>query len=319
MRKRSAYLLAAALAAFLVAGVYTLRDAQQKAHAGDGQTGSAAPADRPGDREVIGKLGQDFREAFGRGDAKALAGLYTEQGEYYDDTTGEAFRGRGEIEMAYAKFFKEMPGRKIIINSRSLRFLGRDVALQEGLVGLEPTDSELPRSVRYSCLLVREDGHWKLALEREWGVEENKLEDLNWLIGTWSAQTKDRNVEVSFRWNDKKTLIVSKVTVQEAGNPPYTTTQRIGIDPESSQIRSWSVDPLGGRGRSVWVRDGNNWLLDSEGVLGNGTQTTSVNIISRLGPDAFTWRSVDRVIGSEELPPTNPIKVVRVKGKEPTP
>src|SRR5262249_31552576 len=227
--------------------------------------------------------------------------------------TGEAFRGRAEVEKAYANIFKNRQGRKIFVQSKSLRFLGLDTAIQEGLVRLEPVASELPLFTPYNCVLAPRNGQLKVALEPEWGAGEDKLEDLAWLIGEWTVQTKDRDLRMNFRWNDKKTLIVNKFTVKEAGTDSHSGTQRIGVDPESGQIRSWMVDQQGGRGQSLWVRDGKSWLLDSVGTLANGAETKSVNVISRINEDAFTWRSVDRRIGDEELPPTDLIKVVRVK------
>src|SRR5262245_56433130 len=103
------------LLGFLIAAPAALPDDPKK-----------VPDDRPADREAIAKLGQEFREAFEKGDAKALAAYYTEQCEYYDDTTDEVFHGRAEVEKAYADLFKNRPGRKILVQSKSLRFLGRD-------------------------------------------------------------------------------------------------------------------------------------------------------------------------------------------------
>ena len=60
----------------------------------------SAPAvtaeDRPADRVALARLAQEFSKAFAR--AKAVASQYTEQCEYYDDATGEVFRGRQEVE-----------------------------------------------------------------------------------------------------------------------------------------------------------------------------------------------------------------------------
>jgi uncharacterized protein (TIGR02246 family) len=314
MGKKLHYFTAGGLFALLGIGLITLAPWKQHALAGSGQNGKTqASEDRQADREAIARLGQEFRDAFAKGDAKSLAGLYTNQCEYYDDTTGEVFRGRNEVEKAYTDLFNNRSDRKIQVQNRSLRFLGRDTAILEGLVQLHPADSELPVSTRFSCILAREDGQWRLALEHEWGVSEDKLEDLGWLIGEWTAQTKDREVHMNFRWNDKKTMIVDRFTVKEGGQVSSSGTQRIGLNPMTGRIHSWLVDQNGGHGQSTWVRDGNSWLLDSVGRLANGNDTSSVNIISRVDDNAFTWRSVDRSLGSDELPPTDPIKVVRVK------
>lgn len=300
MSRRAGYLLATGALVLLASGFLAAkhRDGEQ---------------DRAADREAIAKLGQEFRAAFEKGDVKAIAALYTPGCEYYDDTTGEVFRGQAEVEKAYTDLFKARPQSKIDVQNKSLRLLGSDVAIQEGLVHLHPLGSELPVSARYSCILAREGGQWKIALEREWGSNEDKLEDLGWLIGEWKAHGKQRDVQMSFRWNDKKTMIIDKFTVKEGDKVTSSGMQRIGLDPDSGQIRSWMIEQNGGKGQSYWVRDGNSWLLDSFGIVPGGAETSSVNIITRVDNDSFTWRSVNRKIGSDEMPPTDPIKVVRVK------
>jgi hypothetical protein len=39
-----------------------------------------------------------------------------------------------------------------------------------------------------------------------------------------------------------------------------------------------------------------------------------VNFLTRNGDDAFTWRSVKRTVGGEDLPDLPEVKVKRVKG-----
>jgi uncharacterized protein (TIGR02246 family) len=268
---------------------------------------------RQGDREAISKLFQEFSKAFAKGDPKAIAALYTDRCEYYDANSGEVFRGQGEIERAYADLFRKFPGSKMEAQNQSVRFLGRDTALDEGLVRLQPAGSEVPLSSRYSCLCVREDGRWKVALVREWGATEDSLEDLHWLLGDWIAKSKDREVQMSFRWNENKTMILNQSTVKEGGRVISSGTQRIRLDPQTGQIHSWTSDQTGGHGQAFWVRDGSSWLVDAVGLLADGIETSSVNIMTRIDNDHFTWRSVDRRIGGEELPPTDPIKVVRTK------
>ena len=185
--------------------------------------------------------------------------------------------------------------------------------MDEGVARFVPIGSELPQSTRYSCVCVREDGQWKVALQRDWGADEAKLEDLSWLIGDWAAKTNDRELQTNFHWNAGETLIVNKSTVKEGGRVTAAITQRIGIDPKTGQIHSWIIDGTGGRGQADWVRDGNSWLMDAASVLVNGTETSSVNIFTRINDDAFTWRSVDRRIGGEDMAATDPVKLVRVR------
>jgi uncharacterized protein (TIGR02246 family) len=314
--------LAGGLLAVLGAGLLTGKDGlplepRAIARADDGPEKAGADQERQADKEAIRKLAQEFSKAFEQGDAKAIAALYTAQSEYYDDNSGEMFRGREGIERAFADLFRKRPKSKAVVQTLSIRFLGRDTALDEGLVHIQPPGSELPLSSRYSCLCVREDGQWKIALVREWGIAQDKLEDLHWLLGDWVAKSKDREVHISFRWNENKTMILNQFTIKEGGRVTFSGTQRIGLDPHTGQIRSWTSDENGGRGQAFWIRDGNSWLLEAIGLLADGTETSSVNILTRINNDHLTWRSVDRRIGGEELAPTDPIKVVRTKGATP--
>jgi hypothetical protein len=53
-------------------------------------------------------------------------------------------------------------------------------------------------------------------------------------------------------------------------------------------------------------------VQDAVGVLANGMETASVNILGRVNQDEIIWRSIDRVIGGEALPDTMPIRLSRV-------
>src|SRR5262249_51699177 len=88
-------------------------------------------------------------------------------------------------------------------------------------------------------------------------------------------------------------------------------TQTIGIDPRTGQLSSSTFDDEGGRGEGLWFRDGNRWVMDSAGVLPDGTETLAVNIITRLNDNEFVWRSVDRTVGDNEVPDAEPVKLVR--------
>ena len=105
---------------------------------------------------------------------------------------------------------------------------------------------------------------------------------------------------------DARTLAVKRQFRSLSG------TIRISHDPQTGQLRSWHFDDNGGHGQSLWIRDGNRWVLDAVGVQPDGTETAAVNVLVRINNDAFTWRSLDRVAGDEALPDTPPVKLTRV-------
>ena len=265
------------------------------------QPGANATAAPSADEQAIRKSGVDFSNAYAKGDAKAVAALWTEQGEMQDES-GEVIRGRAAIEKAFADVFKDHPGSKIEVLVDSIHFPAKDLAIEEGILRQTSSGKELPSSTRYTAVHVRDGGQWKMAISQEWGAGRNRLEDLDWLVGTWKAKLPEQEVTLTFTKDDKRPLLVGKFTRQAAGKPATSGTMKISFDPRRGQIRSSHIDDDGGHGQAVWVRDGNNWLLDATGVTDDGIETAAVNILGRLSNDAITWRSTARALGGQPFP-----------------
>ncbi|WP_339748754.1 SgcJ/EcaC family oxidoreductase [uncultured Rubinisphaera sp.] len=69
-----------------------------------------------------------FVTAFNNHDSKAVAALWTEDGEYIDEA-GVTLSGQTEIEKAYAKFFEANPKSKMNIVIDSVRILSEGSAI----------------------------------------------------------------------------------------------------------------------------------------------------------------------------------------------
>ena len=70
----------------------------------------------------------------------------------------------------------------------------------------------------------------------------------------------------AYRWTDNHRFILGQFTVQIAGKPAMTGTQRIGWDPLKKTIRSWVFDSEGGFAEGTWTLDGNKWVVKLTGV-----------------------------------------------------
>jgi uncharacterized protein (TIGR02246 family) len=269
--------------------------------------------DRAADRKAIADASKAFEAAFEKGDAKAVAGFWTEAGEYESDT-GEIFRGRSVIEAAFAAHFKAVPKSQCTVRIDSIRFPSRDLAIEEGLLTTAGAGRELPASTRYRVVHVREGGTWKIALAREWGAGQDRLEDIAWLIGDWkgTGKDKDREVTLTIRPDAVKTYLVGRITAKVKGEVASTGTMKIGVDPQRGQLRSWHFEDDGGHGQALWIRDGSRWVLDAIGVAGNGSPTAAVNLLGRIDNDTVTWRSIDRVMAGQKMPDSPPIRLTRV-------
>lgn len=267
--------------------------------------GDAAP-----DRDAVLASSRAFAAAFNAGDARAVAALWSERGEYQDDA-GETLQGRAAIESAFAAFFKANPGVRIEVRAESVRFPAPGVAIEEGILRQTGPGKRLPTSTAYSTTLVREGERWLVAVSRESGSEQDRLEDLDWLLGTWTGTVADGEVTLRFTRDPDKPAVLGTFTRSAGGKVTGSGTMRIAVDPQTGMLRSWHFDDDGGHGQAVWGRDGRNWVLDAAGTTADGTETTAVNVLGRVSDDAITWRSIDRTAGDRELPDTVPVRLTR--------
>jgi uncharacterized protein (TIGR02246 family) len=302
--KRYAVLPVVALGGALAVGLLAARDRQPDV---------TKPADEPreADREAIRRAGEAFAAAFEKGDARAVAALWTDAAEYVHED-GVTLRERAEIEKAFTQVFKDGPPAKFEVDVRSIRFPSKDMAIEEGFLRHIPNGPGLPSSSRYETVLVREGGKWLIARSREWAAHQDRLGDLGFLIGRWEGGPKGEEVTLSFTKDPDGPFLNGKFSRRVGGKAGPTGTIRIGLDAERGQIRSWHFDADGGQGQCVWLRDGDKWVLDAVGITGDGTTTAAVNILSRLGPDEIVWRSTDRIVAARPVPDTVPVKLTRV-------
>lgn len=307
-------LLAGGIIVAAAAGLLTARDQQPRLPvalaAGAHETKADDDKDHEADREAIRQASRDFSAAFAKGDAKAAASHWTEKGEYQDEAS-EPIRGRAAIEAAFAEFFKSKPKSKFEVRISSIRFPATDIAIEEGLLRHIPDGKGLPTSTEYNVIHVRENGKWKIAVSREWGAGQDRLEDLEWLIGTWKGGASGQETVMTFERKEQQNCIVAHFTQKAKGKVVSSGMVRIAMDPQRGQLRSWHFDDAGGHGQSLWLRDGNRWLLDSNGAMGDGSDTDSVNVLVRTGPDSITWQSIDREVDGDSLPDTAPVRLSR--------
>ena len=306
-RIQLAVLATAGLIAALAASAIAARDRQIIK-----SSAPAADKARDADAEAITKSSVDFAAAFGKGDAKAIAAMWTDQAECHD-ADGSVIQGRDAIEKAFAELFKDKSQGKLEVDIHSIRFPSRDTAIEEGFLRHTPEGPGLPSSTMYTASHVREDGKWLIANSREYGAGVDRLGDLAFLIGKWEGGPKGQEITLSLEKDPTGPFILGKFTRKSEGKTATTGTIKIGLDGQRGQIRSWHFDADGGHGQCLWIRDGNRWVLDAIGSSADGTDTAAVNVLSRLNADEIVWRSIDRVVGGEPLPDTAPVKLTRVK------
>jgi uncharacterized protein (TIGR02246 family) len=277
----------------------------------------AATTKQSPDEIAIRAASQSFAAAFEKGDAKAVAALWTEEGEYVDENR-EAVHGREALMKSYTDFFTKRAEVKVESKTDAIRFLGKDTAIEEGTFTVTAKDTPA-NSSRFSTLYVRQDGKWLIALLKEWSDDVTKkvtIQDLSWLIGTWESESDELKATSIYEWTPNQKFIRHQYTVthKKEGEKPSSGVQVIGVDPASGVIRGWLFDSEGGIGESFWSWDDDHWVIDSTATMSDGDDTTAQNFLKRDGANGFTWRSVKRTINGESLPDINTVKVKRVSG-----
>lgn len=110
---------------------------------------------------AIQKLIQDYEVAFNKGDAKAVAALYTTDAVLLSPTGGLCV-GRAEIESDMAEALSgPFKWAKATLRIGRVQMIKPDVALVQGTVEIAGTST--PMSGRYLSTMVRESGEWQLA------------------------------------------------------------------------------------------------------------------------------------------------------------
>ncbi|WP_232056109.1 YybH family protein [Tuwongella immobilis] len=293
-----------------------------EAPAADAPTTATPPAPmnpaRAADDAAIRETATALAKAFEKGDAKAVAAFWTAEGEYVEEGS-DPIRGQAAIEKAYAAFFAKRPKLSVVNETTSVRFLGADTAVEEGIFTANRPNEPAIRT-KYSTLFVREQGKWKAALLKEWSQETLpvvRLADLEWLIGTWEADSPVAKVKTTYEWMPSKTFIrcTYTITPTDAKATANVGMQMIGIDPATQTIHAWTFEEDGSVGDADWTWDGSKWTIFASATLSDGTATGAYNLVTKKGDDQFTWHSVQRTINGQPVPDVGPITVKKVTGK----
>src|SRR5262245_16458403 len=109
---------------------------------------------------AIRQAGKDYLAALARGDAKALAELWTKAGTFTDET-GRAVK----IHDVIASGTFDRDARQVSVTESTLRFVTDDVAIEEG--ACETVAGGGPVKGHFEAIWVKDNGHWKLDSLRE--------------------------------------------------------------------------------------------------------------------------------------------------------
>ncbi len=275
----------------------------------------AAGPDNQDDLAAIRQSADEFVKAFNNQKPQALAALWTEDGDYIDES-GRVFVGRKAIAQEYAQFFKEHDGVKLRLMIDSLRLLSDDAAIEDGRAVLDPMPAGAPAISKYTTVHVKIDGKWLMSTVRDVRIETpsayHNLENLSWLIGKWTAEEHGSQAEITCRWIANKSFIERRYTVTNPDQVTESSVEIIGYNPQTGQIQSWNFHSDGGHAVGVWTPHESGWQAEVQGTTADGTPTSAVNVLTQLDDKAFAWHSVQRSVGDTPLADTGEVVLRRV-------
>jgi len=280
----------------------------------------AASADQVADEASIRKAVEDYVAAFNGGDAKKLAGMWSPEAVYTNPVSGEQVVGREAIEKQFASIFAASEGAKLAATTNSVQFISPGVAVENGTAKVMRPEQE-PEESEYTAVYVKRDGQWLLDRVTEEDVPVVKsnyehLKELEWMIGTWVDGDDRASVVTTCQWTKNRNFITRMFSLTVRDRIDVSGMQIVGWDPAAKQIRSWVFDSDGGFGEGVWSKKDKAWHIHATGTAPDGGQSSSVNILTLVDDNTFTWQSVNRQAGGELLPNVDEVVVVRQRAAE---
>ena len=269
----------------------------------------AQSTDRTKDARAIGAVASAYQNAFNQGDAKTLALMWAEDGEYVDQT-GFLMRGREVIAKAFNDFFNQNKGVKLEINIEAIKFLADDVISEIGTTKSTSADGKSVVEARYSIIHKKPNGNWLMLSVHEQPPyppsNYEKLKGLEWLVGNWVDEptgSKDTPViQIASYWSVNRNFIIREFTASMNGRISNVGTQRIGWHAPSNQIRSWAFDSKGGIITGAWSQSGENWTVASTETLPGGQVVTATETVKQNNDASQTWSITGRASGGKSLP-----------------
>jgi uncharacterized protein (TIGR02246 family) len=293
------------LAVLLLLAAQTIALTQQPQKGTSQSQKSAAQPGASADEQQIRQGVVAFVEQYNAHNADAVTALFASDARMVF-ADGTEVNGRDEIKQSFEVAFAESPKCAVSVVVDLIRFLTPDVAVEEGSTTMFPDGETLTSRDRYTVLHLRKDGRWQMQSVRV--VQEESLSayaslaPLEWLVGEWIDEGREEDVHATFRWDENKSFLLEEFQVVRLGEVVLKGTQRIGWDPQTKQVRSWTSDSAGGFGESTWIRAGDDWICKARGVRPDGVSASATRRLTRAAQDRVIWTSTDRIFGDEELP-----------------
>lgn len=280
-----------------------------------------APADLSADEAAIRANCDKYVESYNRRDSRTMAAMWSPEAVYMDPDTNERIVGREEIAKFFDNVFAGMEDADLKVTIDSIDFVSPNVAIEKGSAVVSYSNHD-PEESTYSAVHVKRDGQWMLDRVTEEEVPPpppshyEQLKELEWLVGSWVDSDDSATIQSEVEWTKNRNFLRRSFAVVIRDEVDMTGMQLVAWDAANKQIRSWVFDSEGGFAEATWKKNGDQWLIQNNATLADGGKATSLNILTYIDDNSFTWESVNREVDGELLPNVDAVLVVRAPAVE---
>lgn len=255
------------------------------------------------------------------GDAGGLAGLWTEDGTYVDDS-GTAYQGRDVLQKRFASTFASGEKPTLSLKQTKTQALAPNVIVSEGTVVRQIPAGESITETRFAFVFIKKGSDWLISSATETPVIQAaddggdkpkvSLSDLSWMLGDWESKHDGQSLKLHVDWVGNKNFLRWSYQISKPGET-QDNVEVIAYDAKSGSLVSFCFDANGAFGQSDWSGDPSKWQLECVKTASDGSTLTARQIITPKSKDDFTWQSVDRTSAGLPLPDTGELQITRQK------
>ena len=179
---------------------------------------------------------EGFTKAYSAANVQAMVDFFHDDSSIVEPGGAET-RGKGPIAEMYTAAFQDTPGLKLESTVEEIKFLTPDVAKVSGQSRLTNADGNASEFTRFSSLMVRRDGKWRIDEIREQAppprISLPMSGSKSWsgwsVIGSMKAKTTKSRP--TFAGPTARATLIRDYAIQIQGERAASGTMFIGWDP----------------------------------------------------------------------------------------
>ena len=189
----------------------------------------------------------------------------------------------------------------------SARPVGDGLVVEEGERRITTAEGASAAQMHYVAVRSKQGDRWAIASYHEFADDplptpREILQSAAWLVGDWLDESPEGRTAITFRWSDDGNFLLGDYAMTGSDGSVSTSTQRIGWDPVTGQLRSWTFDADGGFSVGEWDAVAEGWAVKSEATMPDGTTGSATMTIAPKDADHFVVRVTDRIVAGVEEP-----------------